>query len=112
MDDQGWAFMGQEQADLLSRLFRHPIKFAIFLRTPEGEDGPIDVELHGSIFGFGPLPAQISENAFACCDGRSNTGWNRKRPIRKAPIKRARIGTPAPVPAPQARQINLAAPPA
>ena len=56
MDDQGWAFMGQEQADLLSRFFRHPIKFAIFLRTPEGEDGPIDVEMHGAVFGFGPFP--------------------------------------------------------
>ena len=56
MDDQGWAFMGQEQSDLLSRFFRHPIKFAVFLRTPEGEDGPIGVELHGAIFGFGPWP--------------------------------------------------------
>lgn len=56
MDDRGWAFMGNERADLLSRFFRYPIKFAVFLRTPEGEDGPIDVELHGAIFGFGPLP--------------------------------------------------------
>ena len=56
IDDRGWAFMGNERADMLSRLFRYPIKFAIFLRTPEGEDGPVNVELKGAIFGFGPYP--------------------------------------------------------
>jgi hypothetical protein len=65
MDDQGWALMGQEQADLLSRFFRYPIKFAIFLRTPEGEDGPIDVEMHGAIFGLGPFPRANAKKRIA-----------------------------------------------
>lgn len=53
LDDGGTHFLAREEIDLLSRLFRHPSKVAVFLREqPEGETR---VELHGSIFGIGPL---------------------------------------------------------
>ncbi len=53
LDDGGTHFLAREEIDLLSRLFRHPSKIAVFLR--ERSDDETLVQLHGSIFGLGPL---------------------------------------------------------
>ncbi len=53
LDEGGTHFLAREEIDILSRLFRHPGKIAIFLH--EQSDDETRVELHGSIFGIGPL---------------------------------------------------------
>ncbi len=53
LDDGGTHFLAREEIDLLSRFFRHPSKIAVFLRE-QSHDETL-VELHGSIFGLGPL---------------------------------------------------------
>ncbi len=53
LDDGGINFLAREEIDILSRFFRHPGKIAVFLREESGDE--TRVELHGSIFGIGPL---------------------------------------------------------
>ncbi len=53
LDDGGINFLAREQIDFLSRFFRHPSKIAVFLREQSGDE--TRVELHGSIYGIGPL---------------------------------------------------------
>lgn len=47
------SFFVREPSDMLSRLFRHPTRVAIFLH--EQSEHETRIALHGSIFGFGPM---------------------------------------------------------
>jgi len=53
LDQSDASFFAQEPGDLLTRMYYHPSKVAMFLHPQDGDETMI--ELHGSIFGFGPL---------------------------------------------------------
>ncbi|MGE5146660.1 MAG: hypothetical protein ACM3N5_07915 [Candidatus Eiseniibacteriota bacterium] len=53
MNTDGRNFLIKEQFGLVSMLFSYPTKAAILVR--DESDGETRIELHASIFGFGPL---------------------------------------------------------
>jgi len=53
MSTDGHNFLIKEQFGLVAMLFSYPTRAAILLR--EQSEGETRVDLHGSIFGFGPL---------------------------------------------------------
>lgn len=70
INDHGWAFLVQEGMDLLAHFFRYRTQFAIFLRTPDGEGGPVSMEMTGKIFGFGPIPKRNLRKRMALLQGQ------------------------------------------